>query len=79
VAVGVAILIFFTGYEIAKEALRGEGGSATVHGWMLDTLDRRAARPQARGGTGNHDNPATSAKGSGHQHRHRQRRGGGSR
>ncbi len=35
VAVGVAILIFFTGYEIALEALRGEGGSATVNGWML--------------------------------------------
>ena len=35
VAVGVAILIFFTGYEIGREAIRGEGGSATVNGWML--------------------------------------------
>jgi cation diffusion facilitator family transporter len=35
VAVGVAILIFFTGYEIAREALRGEGGPATVNAWML--------------------------------------------
>jgi cation diffusion facilitator family transporter len=35
VAVGVALLIFFTGYEIAQEALRGEGGAATVNGWML--------------------------------------------
>lgn len=35
VAVGVAILIFFTGYEIAKEALFGESGPATVSGWML--------------------------------------------
>jgi cation diffusion facilitator family transporter len=35
VAVGVAILIFFTGYEIAREALTGESGAATVNGWML--------------------------------------------
>lgn len=35
VAVGVAILIFFTGYEIARQALRGEAGPAAVNGWML--------------------------------------------
>lgn len=35
VAVGVAILIFFTGYEIAKEALFGESEPATVSVWML--------------------------------------------
>lgn len=35
VSVGVALLIFFTGYEIAREALRGQGGTTTVNGWML--------------------------------------------
>ena len=35
VAVGVAILIFFTGYEIAKEALFAETATATVNGWIL--------------------------------------------
>lgn len=35
VAVGVALLIFFTGYEIARQAVRGEAGPATVNGWML--------------------------------------------
>jgi cation diffusion facilitator family transporter len=35
VAVGVAMLIFFTGYEIAKEALLAEGGPTTVNAWML--------------------------------------------
>jgi len=35
VAVGVAILIFFTGYEIAKEAIFAEPGATTVNGWML--------------------------------------------
>jgi ferredoxin len=46
---------------------------------LLDTLDHRATRPQARGGTRSHDSPATGAKGRGRQHRRRQRRGGGSR
>jgi NAD-dependent dihydropyrimidine dehydrogenase PreA subunit len=45
----------------------------------LDTLNRQATRPQARGGTRSHEGPATSSKGSGRQRRHRQRRGGGSR
>ena len=45
VAVAVAILIFFTGYEIAREALRGEGGSATVNGWMLAGVALSAAIP----------------------------------
>jgi cation diffusion facilitator family transporter len=35
VAVGVAILIFFTAYEIAKQALSAEARPATVQGWML--------------------------------------------
>ncbi len=35
VAVGVAILIFFTGYEIAKEALFAEPEATTINGWML--------------------------------------------
>ena len=35
VAVGIAILIFFTGYEIAKTALFAEERVTTVSGWML--------------------------------------------
>jgi cation diffusion facilitator family transporter len=35
VAVAVALLIFFTGYEIAKEALFSPAREATVEGWML--------------------------------------------
>jgi ferredoxin len=45
----------------------------------LDTLDRQATRPQARGETRSPPSPATGAKGGGRQHRRRQRRGGGSR
>ncbi|MBN1657914.1 MAG: cation diffusion facilitator family transporter [Anaerolineae bacterium] len=47
VAVGVALLIFFTGYEIAQEALRGEGGEATVNGWMLAGVALSAFIPLA--------------------------------
>ena len=47
VAVGVAILIFFTAYEIAKEALRGDGGTATVNGWMLAGVALSALIPLA--------------------------------
>lgn len=35
VAVGVALLIFVSGYEIAKEALLSTSREATVEGWML--------------------------------------------
>jgi cation diffusion facilitator family transporter len=35
VAVGVALLIFLSGYEIAKEALLSSAQEATVEGWML--------------------------------------------
>jgi cation diffusion facilitator family transporter len=47
VAVGVAILIFFTAYEIAKEALRGPGERATVNGWMLIGVALSALIPLA--------------------------------
>ena len=47
VAVGVAILIFFTGYEIAKEALFAEAGVATVSGWMLVGVALSAVVPFA--------------------------------
>ncbi|MBN1135535.1 MAG: cation diffusion facilitator family transporter [Anaerolineae bacterium] len=47
VAVGVALLIFFTGYEIAREALRGQGGSPTVSGWMLVGVALSAVIPLA--------------------------------
>jgi cation diffusion facilitator family transporter len=47
VAVGVAFLIFFTGYEIAQEALRGEGAPATVNGWMLAGVALSAVIPLA--------------------------------
>jgi cation diffusion facilitator family transporter len=47
VAVGVAILIFFTGYEIAQEAVRGEAGPATVNGWILAGVLLSAVAPLA--------------------------------
>lgn len=47
VAVGVAILIFFTGYEIAKEAILAEAGQATVNGWMLAGVVLSAVIPLA--------------------------------
>jgi cation diffusion facilitator family transporter len=47
VAVGVAILIFFTGYEIAKEALLAEAQAATVNGWMLAGVALSAVIPLA--------------------------------
>jgi cation diffusion facilitator family transporter len=47
VAVGVAILIFFTGYEIAKEALFAEAKPATVNGWMLAGVALSAVVPLA--------------------------------
>jgi len=47
VAVGVAILIFFTGYEIAKKALFAEAEAATVSGWMLAGVALSAVVPLA--------------------------------
>ena len=47
VAVGVAILIFFTGYEIAQEALRSEAGPAVVNGWILAGVALSAIIPLA--------------------------------
>jgi len=47
VAVGVAILIFFTAYEIAKEALFAEAEPATVNGWMLAGVALSAVVPLA--------------------------------
>jgi cation diffusion facilitator family transporter len=47
VAVGVAVLIFFTGYEIAKEALFAEAQAATVNGWMLAGVALSAIIPLA--------------------------------
>jgi cation diffusion facilitator family transporter len=47
VAVGVAILIFFTAYEIAKQALFAEPGAATVSGWMLAGVALSAVIPLA--------------------------------
>ncbi len=47
VAVGVAILIFFTGYEIAKEALFAQERAATVNGWMLAGVALSAVIPLA--------------------------------
>jgi cation diffusion facilitator family transporter len=47
VSVGVAILIFFTGYEIAKEALLAKAQSATVSGWMLAGVALSAVVPLA--------------------------------
>ncbi|MGD8473749.1 MAG: cation diffusion facilitator family transporter [Anaerolineae bacterium] len=47
VAVGVAILIFFTGYEIAKEAIFAEPEATTVSGWMLAGVALSAVVPLA--------------------------------
>jgi cation diffusion facilitator family transporter len=47
VAVGVAILIFFTGYEIAKEALFAEPEATTVSAWMLAGVALSAVIPLA--------------------------------
>ncbi|MGD9050151.1 MAG: cation diffusion facilitator family transporter, partial [Anaerolineae bacterium] len=47
VAVGISILIFFTGYEIAKEALFGEAQAATVNAWMLAGVALSAIVPLA--------------------------------
>ena len=47
VAVGVAILIFFTGYEIAKEAIFAEPKATTVNGWMLAGVALSAVIPLA--------------------------------
>lgn len=47
VAVGVAILIFFTAYEIAQQALRGGALPATVNGWMLAGVALSALIPLA--------------------------------
>jgi cation diffusion facilitator family transporter len=45
VAVGVAILILFTAYEIAKEALSAETRTAMVNGWMLAGVALSAVLP----------------------------------
>jgi cation diffusion facilitator family transporter len=47
VAVGVAILILFTAYEIAKKALSAETSAATVNGWMLAGVALSAVIPLA--------------------------------
>ena len=47
VAVGVAILIFFTAYEIAKKALFSEPEAAMVSGWMLAGVALSAVIPLA--------------------------------
>src|SRR4030042_673636 len=47
VAVGIAILIFFTGYEIAQQAIRGGAGPVTVNGWMLAGVALSAMIPLA--------------------------------
>ena len=47
VAVGVAILIFFTGYEIAKQAIFAEPEATTVNGWMLAGVALSALIPLA--------------------------------
>jgi cation diffusion facilitator family transporter len=47
VAVGVAILIFFSGYEIAKEAIFAEPEATTVNGWMLAGVALSAVIPLA--------------------------------
>jgi cation diffusion facilitator family transporter len=47
VAAGVAVLIFFTGYEIAQQALRAKGGPATVNGWVLAGVALSAIVPLA--------------------------------
>jgi cation diffusion facilitator family transporter len=47
VAVWVAILIFFTGYEIAREAIFAEPEMTTVNGWMLAGVTLSALVPLA--------------------------------
>ncbi len=47
VAVGVALLIFFTGYEIARQAIRGAAEPATVSAWMLGGVALSALIPLA--------------------------------
>jgi len=47
VALGVAILIFFTGYEIAQQAIRGGAGPVTVNGWILAGVALSALIPLA--------------------------------
>ena len=47
VAVGVAILIFVSGYEIAKEAIFAEPEATTVNGWMLAGVALSAVIPLA--------------------------------
>jgi cation diffusion facilitator family transporter len=47
VAVGIAILIFFTGYEIAKEAIFAEAQTARVNAWILAGVAVSAAVPLA--------------------------------
>jgi cation diffusion facilitator family transporter len=47
VAAGVALLIFFTAYEIAQEALRTRATSATVNAWMLSGVALSAVVPLA--------------------------------
>jgi cation diffusion facilitator family transporter len=45
VAVGVALLIFVSAYEIAKEALLSSSREATVEGWMLAGVGLSAVIP----------------------------------
>jgi len=47
VAVGVALLIFLTGYEIAEQAVRGVAGPVTVNGWILAGVALSAVLPLA--------------------------------
>jgi cation diffusion facilitator family transporter len=47
VAVGVAFLIFLTGYEIAQRAIRGSAGPPTINGWMLAGVALSALIPLA--------------------------------
>jgi cation diffusion facilitator family transporter len=47
VAVGLAILIFFAGYEIAKEALLAEPEATKVNGWILAGVALSAIVPLA--------------------------------
>jgi len=47
VAVGVAVLIFFTGYEIVKEALLAPARETTVSPWMLAGVAISAVIPLA--------------------------------
>lgn len=47
VAVGTAILIFFTGYEIVQHAVLGEAEPATVNAWVLIGVALSATIPLA--------------------------------